>query len=208
VGRGGLDGTVRAALIAKGYPPDADVDIVSETTGAQRCKAHSKNPPHKRCMQWAVKGKDVCRMHGGSTPIKHGLYSKYAGSRLRAQIEQAKNDPELLSLREELALSKALISGFLEQLGDDGEFSNIDRQHMLTLIDNVRKVSESLTRIEQGMNMFIDARQFVVLIEQIVSIVRRYADDETAVKIAKHLQRIDSSAGGPGARIQGKTVGN
>ena len=52
-----------------------------------------------------------CRMHGGKVPagiaspqFKHGRYSKYLPARLVGKYEEAAADPELLALRDDVAL--------------------------------------------------------------------------------------------------------
>ena len=41
-----------------------------------QCTAKSKRS-RKQCKRGSTPGKDKCYIHGGKTPIKHGLYSKY-----------------------------------------------------------------------------------------------------------------------------------
>src|SRR3990167_2330995 len=68
-----------------------------------------------------------CRMHGGATPsgpasanYRHGRYSKYLPARLAERYLEAESDPELLSLRSELALVQARLPALLRQV-DTGE---------------------------------------------------------------------------------------
>src|SRR4051812_17466685 len=74
------------------------------------CGARTKNG--ELCQNIAGKGTDhvgegKCRSHGGSTPIKHGIYSKVRGT-LGKRIHEIKNDPNIYELTSELALLKAL----------------------------------------------------------------------------------------------------
>lgn len=78
----------------------------------QRCGAKTRSG--KPCRQWAVAGRDRCRMHGGTAPrglahpsTQHGRFSKDLPTRLAADYEAALRDPELLALREEMALVQA-----------------------------------------------------------------------------------------------------
>lgn len=71
-----------------------------------KCKA-----TQEQCRRAAITGKRVCYVHGGMTPnglacpqTKHGRYSKHLPTRLNARYKQALADPELISVREELAL--------------------------------------------------------------------------------------------------------
>jgi hypothetical protein len=67
----------------------------------------------KPCLNVAGKGTDHvgegrCRLHGGASPIKHGLYSKVRRTRLGQRMAEIENDPDLMNLVRELALLKAL----------------------------------------------------------------------------------------------------
>ena len=105
-----------------------------------RCQAWNGNKG-RQCANSPVKGrghpaapdayKTVCSTHGGKTPSgigsphwKHGRYSKDLPSNLAADYVRALKDPDLVSLREELALVDAFIAqdirklSTLEEAGD------------------------------------------------------------------------------------------
>ena len=65
-----------------------------------------------------MKRKGVCRMHGGKTPIKHGLYSKYVVATLDKRIEEIELDPTLTDLRYQVAVLTALQTKTLAAIGD------------------------------------------------------------------------------------------
>ena len=63
-----------------------------------------------------------CNLHGGKTPIgaalpqfKTGRYSKYLPARLAERYHEAERDPELLSLRSELALVQARLAELISK---------------------------------------------------------------------------------------------
>lgn len=71
-----------------------------------------------------------CRMHGGKTPVgpalpqyKTGRYSKLLPARMAATYLEAAGDPDLLVLREEIALVYARLSDLLGRVdsGESGE---------------------------------------------------------------------------------------
>lgn len=75
-----------------------------------------------------------CRMHGGSTPngfglpqTKTGRYSKYLPGRMLEHYADAINDPELLNLRQEIALAEARITDLLSRV-DSGESGKLWKQ--------------------------------------------------------------------------------
>jgi hypothetical protein len=91
-----------------------------------RCKAKAKQR-QAQCKLSAVPGMEVCRFHGGRTPIgpasanyKDGRYSRFLPSRMFAAYRAAGLDPELMSLRQDLALLDARIIDVVKRV-DTGE---------------------------------------------------------------------------------------
>lgn len=79
------------------------------------------------CQRPPLAGRTRCRLHGGATPVgiasphfRTGRYSRYLPDRLAARYEEARRDPELLNLTDELAAVDALLGELLGQL-DRGE---------------------------------------------------------------------------------------
>lgn len=94
------------------------------------CQAYSQQTG-LQCKKNAVEGKRVCRYHGGLTPAgkdspnwKHGRYSKYLPANMLQRVKEAGNDPDLLSLREEITLIDARLMQLLERVEDGGGTTN------------------------------------------------------------------------------------
>lgn len=75
-----------------------------------------------------------CRMHGGKSPVgmavntfKDGRYSKYLPTRLNERYQEARTDPDLLALREDIALVDSRLSDLLKRV-DTGESGGIWQQ--------------------------------------------------------------------------------
>lgn len=91
----------------------------------KRCGAKTRSG--EPCRQWAVRGRERCRMHGGKQPrglahpgTKTGRFSKDLPTRLLAQYEAALDDPDMIALHEELALVTAREGDLLGRV-DTGE---------------------------------------------------------------------------------------
>jgi hypothetical protein len=87
-----------------------------------RCTAKAKQR-QAQCRLPAVPGMAVCRFHGGKTPrgpasktFQTGRYSKFLPARLLARYREAEADPELTSLRSELALVDARLMDLLTRV--------------------------------------------------------------------------------------------
>src|SRR3712207_2291629 len=90
-----------------------------------RCGAKTRDGDP--CKNAPVTGRTRCRMHGGKQPVgiarhgtTHGKYSAHLPTRMLATYEQAKADPELLALRDEIALADSRLTELLAQV-DTGE---------------------------------------------------------------------------------------
>jgi hypothetical protein len=90
-----------------------------------QCTAKSKRSG-EQCRCTAVIGRSVCYMHGGTTPrgiaspaLKHGRHSKHLPARLSALYEEARADPDLLTLADDIALVDTHLARLLEQVSDD-----------------------------------------------------------------------------------------
>jgi hypothetical protein len=94
-----------------------------------QCRAKSKRTG-QQCQGTAM-ANGVCYHHGGkslagaaSPTLKHGRYSKHLPTRMLANYEQAQRDPELLNLREDIALIDARLSDLLRRV-DSGESGKV-----------------------------------------------------------------------------------
>jgi len=72
-----------------------------------------------------------CRIHGGkslagpaSPSYKHGRYSRYLPSHLVERYQEAITDPELLALRDEIALVDVRLAALLQRI-DTGETTSL-----------------------------------------------------------------------------------
>jgi hypothetical protein len=110
---------------------------------AEKAKPHERSKssiPHGRCdgkskrtgeqckkpAGWGTDhvGAGKCRIHGGSTPIKHGRYSQIVRPEMREKIERFEQDPDPLNLEPEVAILRAhveeLMNRWDEIYGPDG----------------------------------------------------------------------------------------
>ena len=113
-----------------------------------QCAAHSKRTG-QRCRQSAMVGKTVCYHHGGATPtganlpqFRAGRYSKYLPERLREKYQDAQQDPEILVLRDEIALADARLADLLTRV-DAGESGALWKE-LKDLVDQLGKSVETL----------------------------------------------------------------
>lgn len=116
-----------------------------------RCGAKIRGKPGQYCEQYPVTGRTRCRNHGGKTPrgialpqTKHGRYSKDLPSRLAQDYGSTAEDPEILSIRAEIALVHTRLLDVLRRV-DTGESSRLWRQlrEIFTELESAQRRKDS-----------------------------------------------------------------
>lgn len=84
------------------------------------CGAPLRKKPGVFCQRYPLAGRTRCRIHGGLSKsgsevasFKTGRYSKALPLRLAARYEQARSDPDLHSIRDEIALAETRLQDLL-----------------------------------------------------------------------------------------------
>ncbi len=92
---------------------------------AAKCGAKTRSG--KPCKKPGVGAGGRCKFHGGESlsgpahpNFRHGRHSKYMPSALAERYATAARDPDLTSMRDEIALSDVRIGQLLEALGETG----------------------------------------------------------------------------------------
>lgn len=111
----------------------SDHPMHADTPHAARKLCGARTRSGEPCRQPAVRGRDRCRMHGGTSPVgaasgtfRHGLYSRYLPARLLATYRRSLRDDDALALREAIALMDARINDLLARV-DTGEAGSLWR---------------------------------------------------------------------------------
>lgn len=128
-----------------------------------QCQAKSKQSG-AQCKKFAVPGKRVCGIHGGKTPgglasphFKTGRHSKYLPKNLLGKYKEAINDPDLLQLRDEIALMDTRLGEVLTQIEKGAkalnQFEEIQAEYagLLSAMQAIPMLREKLTG-ESGSN--------------------------------------------------------
>lgn len=99
----------------------------------QKCQGRSRQTG-KPCKLTAEPGRQFCGIHGGkalagpdSGTWKHGRFSKYLPARLLDKYHESLNDPDLLNLTEQIAVTDARIAELYASL-DRGESGHLWKQ--------------------------------------------------------------------------------
>lgn len=157
------------------------------------CGAKSKHGSFcKRPAGWGTHhaGEGKCKLHGGASPIKHGLYSKYTKHSLAQAIDSLMDDPNLVNLRQQVAFKQAIILNRLNQLGS--EMSQDDMRFLADMSDKVARDIERLNKIEQGEKYVIQVAEVQAVVRQITLIIHEEITDENVIeRVADRLQQLE-----------------
>lgn len=144
-----------------------------------------------------------CRMHGGKTPsgiasphFKTGRHSKSIPTRLAATYEVSRNDPDLLALNDEIALTDAQIDAVLGELEDgDTESRSAKRNELDNLIERRRRLVDSETRRRVNAQEMMSAQEVLTFLGAIVGIIRSHVQDPYILAaIARDIEGLVGSA--------------
>ena len=144
----------------------------------RQCTATSKRSG-ERCRKPAMKGRTVCRAHGGATPrgiasphFRHGRWSKDLPAQLAVRYDEALSDPELLSLRDEVALVDAQISTVLETPGDASPWKELGR-----LVEQRRRLTETEVRHQVLAGQMLALNEALAFAAALAAAVRKNVHD-------------------------------
>lgn len=121
------------------------------------CGARTRSgAPCKKQAGWGSDhlGEGRCRLHGGATPVRHGLRSKVPSRYKRARenlkhlIEEFENDPDPLGLLPELAVLRAVLHLHLDQA--EGACPSCGRSDDYKIAANlIERIGRMVARIEK-----------------------------------------------------------
>lgn len=122
---------------------------------------------HKYCRATPVVGKNRCKHHGGASPrgmlannYKNGDYSRDMTEQLAKRFREAQGDSELLSLRNDIALTTAGISEKVASLhsGEAGDLWIDARKNWRELLAAIKRQDETeSTRLMSEIGRILDS---------------------------------------------------
>jgi len=157
-------------------------------------KARSTSLPCKKPVE---RGRSRCRIHGGATPrgiasphFVHGKYSQDLPPQLLLRYLEARDDPELLSLRDDVAVLEALIKEKFAQIrdGETGPDWTAVLNQFEDLVDNFQ--TWDWTKQEQALRelgaLLTDRRNEAVVLDEILGLM----DQKARLAMAEHKRLV------------------
>ena len=142
-------------------------------------------------------GVGVCKLHGGSTPIKtDGSRSKYLQHDvdIQARVQELKESKELTDLRSEIAITVAMLERAVELI-DKNEGSPMDAAKSVSQIStNLARIVEIKHKIETG--YFLSPEQQALWLKQLVRVINEeITDDSIKQRIGERMAALPSVIG-------------
>lgn len=121
---------------------------IYDEKGRRICGAKLRNRPGEICHCNPLKGRNRCKLHGGNRvrgpeapAYRHGKYSHCVPQQLEVNYQAMLKDPEILSLKEDIALQRAHMLHALQQIDfkEVGVHFQQLGKHMKTLKTAIRQ---------------------------------------------------------------------
>ena len=178
---------------------------------AKRCNGFKRNG--EPCGNPAIAGRanGKCRMHNGNAAMgianpayKTGRYSQSAPARYQAQIEASLADPELLSLKPDLALLDSRCHELIARLEVADPLTDAQVwQDIREWMEARRKLSESEQKRMIAMQQMVTMQQLNTMMSIIIASIKANVSDRSALaNISRDISRasvipiLDEPAGG------------
>lgn len=167
----------------------------------ERCTAKSKHTG-ERCKFYRTPGRTVCRYHGGLAGRKptKGVEDMIRNpevkeSAIKKRYAELKEDPEILSLKSEIAILRAHLEKLLEaEEAREGGGNAQYTYELRNFIESIGKTAERHNRIMNGEKYTINVSSLQIVIAQVVTamneaIADANVDAATADRIRDRLGR-------------------
>jgi len=160
---------------------------------AKRCTATAKSTG-ERCQNPAVKGWDVCRMHGagspkngttGGAPPTHGRYAAKRRESLQEKIQTFREDPDPAEMWEELALLRAVLQEWL------AEVDTLDEDTVGVILDlqnSIRRTLDSINKIRT--RSALTAAEVQYLQSRVADLFRSYVPEDRRGDAINELKKL------------------
>ena len=115
-------------------------------------------------------------------------YSKFIKSKVfRESVDAELSNPEIKSLRSELAVIRTFVSASLARVPDDLEsLADLSTDHMVLIMTFVREVTHlvnAMTSLEHKLEVTITANDINVILTQVVETIAKHVQDDSVMRL-------------------------
>ena len=156
----------------------------------ERSQCGAKSRQGTPCKRAPVRGRRRCRLHGGATPWgpasphwRTGRHSRVLSRLgLGRAYQRAINDPEMVNLREEIAVVDARVLLLLESLATAGAGDDRTWAKIYEAIELRRRLTETQSRLLERLDGTLTGDQVIAFVAVLAGLVKEYVPDPAALK--------------------------
>lgn len=171
-------------------------------SGKPLCGARTKqrNPDGtvKLCTRTELGTGGRCKWHGGKTPVgidspnwKTGRWSKYLPGVQGTRWREAMADPELMKIRQHVAITDNLMVNLLKRMPERGDVPEQLERRMVNLGDQHRKLIEAEAKRMQALSQTVTLPQLMQIMGVVADLFREFVtDDKDLAEVQRRLSRL------------------
>jgi len=157
--------------------------------GRRGCTARKKDGSGF-CNAPAVMGTGKCRVHGGTVlrdRFRHGLYAQYQPPAIQALIDEQRNNPQLMDMREQVAVVSGLLAHAFERLKQKEQTSDQDIATLLVLSTRMSELIERYAKVGVMVRVLVHLETIEQLIGEWAGIAADFIPPSKREEFAKRL---------------------
>jgi hypothetical protein len=159
------------------------------------------------CGQWALKGESFCQRH----LLQHReelkqftrqwrravqFYGEGLTENIQKRLAALADSPDILSLNEEVAVTRMLAGEALVLLSAAEKANSVDAKAsaidaVTASVDHVRRMVESMARIEAVLKDKVSQSHLTFLVSKILVIIQQNCDEDLAQELADQINAIE-----------------
>jgi len=123
--------------------------------------------------------------------FKHGRRSKYLVGQPLERFQAAMKDRSLMQIRQDVALTEALLAAAMEKLPKHGLQSEKMERRLMALVDQRRRLIEAEARRLTQLQQMITVAQFATAMKAVAEVIREFVTDDNRRREAqKRLEQL------------------
>ena len=146
------------------------IDKCQEPDDPRRCQAVVANG---QCHNISVEGGSTCRIHGGNMVqlnLAKQAANNYRLDKFKARIDRLSTNPQIKSIREEIAILRMLVEERLNKCVNENDLI-IYSQQISDLVMKVQMVVTNCHKLESNLRVSMDKQAVLQFASEVVEIV-------------------------------------
>lgn len=160
---------------------------VTDPNDPNRCQATTSQG---QCNNVALPGSKFCPAHGGNrghSAMKENELKNYKLAKFRSRAAELGNNPQLSSLRDEVALLRLLAEEHLNSCSDSSDLL-LRSGPLSDLFTKITTTVEKCTQLELKLGQYLDREKILNFSQTVVGIISNHIQDEdTLEKISSEI---------------------